>query len=67
MGNCEPIIIQVATIVVTLTDAEWEREEMYHLLVADKERGIDRFKSLCNKAIDSYRLSTLDLLFSYSQ
>src|SRR6185369_12831404 len=44
--------------------AEWEREEMYHLLVADKERGIDRFKNLCNKAIYSYRLSTLDLLFS---
>jgi tetratricopeptide (TPR) repeat protein len=42
----------------------WEREEMYHLLVADEERGIDRFKSLCNKAIDSYRLSTLDLLLS---
>ena len=37
---------------------------MYHLLVADKERGIDRFKSLCNRAIDSYRLSTLDLLLS---
>jgi|GEM_PF-2442425 len=44
--------------------AEWEREEMYHLLVADPERGIDRFKKLCNKAIYSYRLSTLDLLFS---
>jgi tetratricopeptide (TPR) repeat protein len=44
--------------------AEWEREEMYHLLVADRERGIDRFKSLCNSAIDSYRLSTLDLLIS---
>lgn len=44
--------------------AEWEREEMYHLLVADKERGIDRFKNLCNKAIYSYRLSTLDLLLS---
>jgi tetratricopeptide (TPR) repeat protein len=43
--------------------AEWEREEMYHLLVADTERGIDRFKLLCNKAIYSYRLSTLDLLF----
>lgn len=42
----------------------WEREEMYHLLVADEERGIDRFESLCNKAIDSYRLSTLDLLLS---
>jgi tetratricopeptide (TPR) repeat protein len=44
--------------------AEWEREEMYHLLVADTERGIDRFKTLCNQAIDSYRLSTLDLLLS---
>jgi tetratricopeptide (TPR) repeat protein len=43
---------------------EWEREEMYHLLVADPERGIDRFKSLCSKAIDSYRLSTLDLLLT---
>lgn len=44
--------------------AEWEREEMYHLLIADKERGIGRFRNLCNKAIYSYRLSTLDLLFS---
>lgn len=44
--------------------AEWEREEMYHLLVADKERGIDRFINLSNRAIDSYRLSTLDLLLS---
>lgn len=44
--------------------AECEREQMYHLLVADKERGIDRFKSLCNRAIDSYRLSTLNLLLS---
>lgn len=44
--------------------AQWEREEMYHLLVADEERGRERFKSLCNKAIDSYRLSTLDLLLS---
>lgn len=43
---------------------EWEREEMYHLLAADKERGIDRFKNLSSKAIDSYRLSTLDLLLS---
>jgi tetratricopeptide (TPR) repeat protein len=43
--------------------AEWDREEMYHLLAADQERGIERFKSLCNNAIYSYRLSTLDLLF----
>jgi tetratricopeptide (TPR) repeat protein len=42
--------------------AGWEREEMYHLLVADQERGIDRFISLANKAIDSFRLSTLNLL-----
>jgi len=48
--------------VVISERAEWEREEMYHLLVADKERGIERFKSLCNKAIDSFRLSTLELL-----
>src|SRR5436190_3740843 len=44
--------------------AEWEREEMYHLLVADEDRGRERFKSLCNRAMDSYRLSTLDLLLS---
>jgi tetratricopeptide (TPR) repeat protein len=44
--------------------AVWEREEMYHLLVGETERGIDRFKDLCNKAIDSFRLSTLELLFS---
>jgi tetratricopeptide (TPR) repeat protein len=44
--------------------AEWEREHMYHLLVAERERGIGCFKNLCNKAIYSYRLSTLDLLFS---
>ena len=44
--------------------AEWEREEMYHLLVSDKQRGIDRFKGLCNEAVDSYRLSTLDLLLN---
>jgi tetratricopeptide (TPR) repeat protein len=43
--------------------AEWERQQMYHLLAADQERGIDLFKHLCNKAIYSYRLSTLDLLF----
>jgi tetratricopeptide (TPR) repeat protein len=49
---------------VSAGEAEWEREEMYHLLVADKERGIERFKSLCYQAIDSYSLSTLDLLFS---
>ena len=30
--------------------AVWEREQMYHLLVADKQRGIDIFNSLCNRA-----------------
>ena len=44
--------------------AEWEREEMYHLLIAGEERGIERFISLSNRAIDSYRLSTLDFLLS---
>lgn len=42
--------------------AEWEREEMYHLLVADEERGIDLFINLCNRASELSRLSTLELL-----
>ena len=44
--------------------AEWEREEMYHLVAADQERGVSRFKELCNRAIGSFRLSTLELLLS---
>jgi len=44
--------------------AEWEREEMCHLLVADRERGLERFKSLCNGAIESFRVSTLELLIN---
>jgi len=42
--------------------AEWEREEMYHLLVADEGRGIDLFVSLLNRASQFYQLSTFDLL-----
>jgi tetratricopeptide (TPR) repeat protein len=42
--------------------AYWEREEMYHLLVADERRGIDLFISLIDKAGQSCRLSTFDLL-----
>jgi tetratricopeptide (TPR) repeat protein len=44
--------------------AEWEYEEMYHLLAADKKHGIERFISLSKRAIDTYKLSTLDLLLS---
>ena len=44
--------------------AEWEREEMCHLLVADRERGLERFKNLCNGAIESFRISTLELLIN---
>ena len=35
-----------------------------HLLVADRERGLERFKSLCNGAIESFRVSTLELLIN---
>lgn len=44
--------------------AEWEHEEMYHLLVADEGRGIDLFISLANRASDLYQLSTFHLLIS---
>src|SRR6266496_533707 len=47
--------------------AEWEFEEVYHLLVADKKHGIDRFINLSNRAIDYYRLSTLELLLSMAR
>jgi len=42
--------------------AEWEREEMYHLLVADEGRGIGLFINLVNRASQLYQLSTFDLL-----
>src|SRR5688500_3265477 len=41
--------------------AEWEREEMYHFMVADEKRGIDRFISLSNRAGEFYQLSTFHL------
>jgi tetratricopeptide (TPR) repeat protein len=47
--------------------AEWEREEMYHLLAADNKRGIDRFIELSSSAIDTYRLTTLDLLLDLAR
>jgi tetratricopeptide (TPR) repeat protein len=42
--------------------AEWEREEMYHLLVADEGRGIGLFINLVDRAGRLYQLSTFDLL-----
>jgi tetratricopeptide (TPR) repeat protein len=44
--------------------AEWEREEMYHLMVADEERGIDLFIRLSNRAGELYQLSTFHLLLT---
>jgi tetratricopeptide (TPR) repeat protein len=44
--------------------AEWEREEMYHLLVADEGRGIGLFINLINRASQLYKLSTFDLLLN---
>lgn len=44
--------------------AEWEREEMYHLLVADEGRGIGLFINLVNRASQLYQLSTFDLLLN---
>jgi tetratricopeptide (TPR) repeat protein len=42
--------------------AEWEREKMYHLLVADEGRGIGLFINLLERAGQHYQLSTFDLL-----
>jgi tetratricopeptide (TPR) repeat protein len=44
--------------------AEWEREEMYHLLVANEKRGIDLFVNLLDGASQLYQLSTFELLLS---
>lgn len=44
--------------------AEWEREEMYHLLVADEGRGIGLFINLINRASQLYQLSTFGLLLN---
>jgi tetratricopeptide (TPR) repeat protein len=42
--------------------AEWQREEMYHLLVADNERGFELFYDMFGEATSFYRLSTCDHL-----
>ena len=47
--------------------AEWQREEMYHLLVADEERGFNLFSSLFNRAVRFYQLSTCDLLLGLAE
>jgi tetratricopeptide (TPR) repeat protein len=47
------------------TDEErdaWEREQMYHLLMADEERGLKQFHSMFTRARDFYQLSTCTLL-----
>jgi tetratricopeptide (TPR) repeat protein len=41
---------------------EWEREQMYHLLVADEERGLEQLQSMFAGARDFYQLSTCTLL-----
>jgi tetratricopeptide (TPR) repeat protein len=42
--------------------AEWQREEMYHLLVADEGQGFELFQDMFDEAIKFYRLSTCGLL-----
>ncbi len=42
--------------------AEYEREEMYHLLVADEGHGVGLFINLLERAGQLYQLSTFDLL-----
>ncbi len=41
---------------------EGERERMYHLLVADEERGLGQLQSMFTRARDFYQLSTCALL-----
>jgi tetratricopeptide (TPR) repeat protein len=47
--------------------AEWQREEMYHLLVADEEQGGELFSSMFNTARRFYQLSTCDLLLGLAE
>jgi len=47
--------------------AEWQREVMYHLLVADEEQGFDLFTGMFNRARDFYQLSTCDLLLDLAE
>ena len=47
--------------------AELEREEMYHLLVADEGYGIGLCKNLLERASLLYQLSTFDLLLNLAR
>ena len=47
--------------------AELEREEMYHLLVADEGYGIGLFINLLERASLLYQLSTFDLLLNLAR
>jgi tetratricopeptide (TPR) repeat protein len=47
--------------------AEWQREEMYHLLVANEERGFDLFEEMFHGARQLYQLSTCDLLLDLAE
>jgi len=47
--------------------AEWQREEMYHLLVADEEQGFDLFRRTFSRARQFYQLSTCDLLLGLAR
>jgi tetratricopeptide (TPR) repeat protein len=47
--------------------AEWQREEMYHLLVYDEEHGFGLFGSMFNRARQFYQLSTCDLLLGLAE
>jgi len=47
--------------------AEWQREEMYHLLVADEEQGFDLLSRMFNRAKRFYQLSTCDLLLGLAE
>jgi tetratricopeptide (TPR) repeat protein len=47
--------------------AEWQREEMCHLLVANEEQGFDLFDEMFNRARRFYQLSTCNLLLSLAE
>jgi tetratricopeptide (TPR) repeat protein len=47
--------------------AEWQREQMYHLLVAEEELGFDLFSDIFGRARRFYQLSTCDLLLSLAE
>jgi tetratricopeptide (TPR) repeat protein len=47
--------------------AEWQREGMYHLLVADEDQGFELFHRMFNGARRFYQLSTCDLLLGLAE